>query len=149
MRRWVAASSLVVLAACGGGSATDTTPSPTGGLTGVPTAEVHVTGATITPTGEDAAVITFGAHNAGGQTDQLVAVRCECGGTTTLLGADGDPSEGVDIAPEETLFLGPGSALVEVEGIPAPLEPGSFVSITASFAIAGEVVADAEVAPEP
>jgi copper(I)-binding protein len=107
-----------------------------------------VTGATITPTGEGTATITFGAHNAGTDTDQLLGVTCDCGGSARVLGPDGDDVDGVDIAPEETLFLGPGTATVEIRGIPAPLEPGSFVGLTVEFANAGEVVTDAEVAPE-
>lgn len=137
----------VMLSACGGrGPATSA--SPTGGLTDPPP-EVHVTGATITPTAGGRALVTFAAHNAGSQTDRLLRVVCECGGTATLLDADGTPADGVDIASEEMLVLGPGSAIVEIEALPQPLEPGSFVGLQVTFALAGEVLTEAEVAPRP
>ncbi|HEX6843553.1 MAG TPA: copper chaperone PCu(A)C [Actinomycetota bacterium] len=131
--------------ACGTGSVSGTT---SGGLAGDPSPVVHVTGATITPTADGTATLVFGAHNAGGQTDRLVGVSCGCGGTATLLDAEGDPVDGVDIAPEETVFLGPGSATVELAGFDDPLTPDSFVAITVTFELAGDVQTDAEVAPE-
>jgi copper(I)-binding protein len=130
--------------ACGGSDGSSTS---TGGLDEQPPI-VHVTGATVTPAADGTAIVVFGAHNAGAQTDRLLAVVCDCGGTATLLDAEGEPSDGVPIAPEETVFLGPGSAIVELDGVEGPLTPGSFVGLTVTFEVAGDVVTDAEVAPE-
>jgi copper(I)-binding protein len=125
------------LAACGGGSSS----SPSSQIP----ADVHVIDATATPLGKRAALLSFAAHNAGGSTDRLLGVTCDCGGAATILQDGTTPVDEVAIASEETHIFGPGGDTVELRGLTAPLATGAFVGLTLDFDLAGHVEVDAVV----
>lgn len=133
---------LLVASACGAGGSEQ---APTG-LADLPP-EVHVLAATVTPEGRHGAVLAFAAHNAGAETDTLTGLVCSCGGTATILEGGTQQVDGIDIAPDENHLFGPNADFVRLRGVTIPLRAGNFVSLTLTFANAGEVRTDAEVTP--
>lgn len=132
MRRALA-SALLLAAACGGGGYSTTTP----GL--LPTTPiVHVLAATITPAPDDDAMVSFSAHNAGGETDTLLEASCECARSAEVVGVGA-------IDPQETGMFGPNGDHVLLRGFDEDLTVGDFADVTLVFANAGEVVAPAEI----
>lgn len=119
---------------CGGGTALPSTPDllPT-------TPEVHVLAATIVPTTDGDAIVSFSAHNAGAEPDTLIDASCVCAESAQIVG-------GGEIGAQETGLFGPNGDHVLLRGFDEGLAPGDFADVTLVFANAEEVITPAEVA---
>jgi copper(I)-binding protein len=129
----------LALAACGGSTSSTAAPTPS---VAIPTSDMHVIAATVTPDGQDADA-SFAIHNGTGSPDRLVGVSCTCATAAEIHGANdhGDigPVTGVALPPDEVVTFAPGGPHIVLVGVTQPLDPGSTVTLTLRFAHAGPV----------
>ena len=132
MRPVVGVAMTLALTACGGATPT------TGPGTPAPSPQVHVLAMSIDPGPGRDAVLSFSAHNAGGEPDSLVDASCRCATRAELVVTG-------QIRPEETGLFGPNGDHVVLHGVDRGLAEGDTVDVTLTFDRAGAVTVPAEV----
>ena len=84
------------------------------------------------------------------QADRLVEVSTPAAGSVRLLDENGAPSaDGIEVPAGGQVEAVSGAVRVQLEGVTAPIAPTDTVSVTFTFATAGEVSLDVPVAPGP
>ncbi len=84
------------------------------------------------------------------QADRLVEVSTPAAESVQLLDENGAPSaDGVEVPAGGQVEAVSGAVRMQLEGVTAPIAPTDTVSVTFTFATAGEVALDVPVAPGP
>ncbi len=97
--------------------------------------------------GETTAYLYGFFHNTGATADRLIGVKSEKFGKVEFHpdARDDKPTNGIDIAPNQTTTLAPGGAYVLLLDIKKHLEVGWGLEMTLTFEKAGDVVIDAAI----
>jgi copper(I)-binding protein len=84
------------------------------------------------------------------QADRLVGVSTPAAESVQLLDESGAPSaDGIELPASGQVEAVSGAVRMQLEGVTAPIAPTDTVSVTFTFATAGEVALDVPVAPGP
>ena len=84
------------------------------------------------------------------QADRLVGVSTPAAESVQLLDESGAPSaDGIELPAAGQVEAVSGAVRMQLEGVTAPIAPTDTVSVTFTFATAGEVALDVPVAPGP
>ncbi len=149
------AAGLLVLGGCAAGQETETaeeTPDVAGvdGTVGSVSLDDVFLDAEGTVEAGDSVPLRGVLTNDAEQADRLVTVSTPAAESVQLLDEAGAPSpDGIELPAGGQVEAVSGAVRVQLEGVTSPIAPTDTVSVTFTFATAGEVALDVPVAPGP
>ena len=88
-------------------------------------------------------------HNTGDAADTLTAAKCTIADSTILVDAKGNPLQGLDIAPGQTVTLSSTGPHLLIKGARYRVEHDGILPCAFTFAISGELIGYLNAIPQP